>query len=67
LNKVKINKNLNGNGTTSSIIYGGSHNCKNFKEWLYKDATIFLKRKKDIFESITPIRKEKFNKFKQIG
>ena len=31
-------------------IYG-INQCLKFREWLYKDATLFMKRKKDIFDS----------------
>lgn len=29
----------------------GINQCLKFREWLYKDATLFMKRKKDIFDS----------------
>ncbi len=34
-----------------SLRYCGINQCKTFRDWLYKDATIYLKRKYDIFHS----------------
>src|SRR5690606_33501858 len=34
-----------------SLRYCGVNQCITFRDWLYKDATIYLKRKKDIFDS----------------
>ena len=34
-----------------SLNIGGRLQCMKFKEWLYKDATIFLKRKKEVFDN----------------
>ena len=36
---------------TVSLISCGVNKAKSFSNWLYKDATIYLKRKKDIFDS----------------
>lgn len=35
-----------------ALRYGGATNCLKIKNWLYGDATIFLKRKKDKFDAI---------------
>ena len=37
-----------------SLQIGGNKQCIKFRDWLYEDATIFLKRKKDIFDSYLP-------------
>lgn len=37
-----------------SLRYCGNNRCIVFRDWLYKDATIFLKRKKETFDSYTP-------------
>lgn len=34
------------------IAYSGSNSCFKLKEFLYNDATVYLKRKKDLFDSI---------------
>ena len=34
-----------------SLRYCGVNQCITFREWLYKDATIYLERKKNIFDS----------------
>lgn len=34
-----------------SLRYCGINQCIKFRDWLYEDVTIFLKRKKDIFDS----------------
>lgn len=38
-----------------SIFVNGNNNCKKIKEWLYKDATIFLQRKRNIFNELLSI------------
>lgn len=63
LNQTKISRTNGDNKNTYTMTYTGSHNCKRVRDYLYKDATVFLKRKHDIFFSINPIRKEKKNKF----
>lgn len=59
INKTKLNTKghyaENVNITTLQI--GGMLQCIRFKEWLYKDATIFMERKKKVFD-------EKYNKNK---
>ena len=34
-----------------SLKYGGNNQCIKFREWLYKDATIYLERKKNVFDT----------------
>lgn len=34
-----------------SLCYSGRVKCSKFRDWLYKDATIFLERKKQVFDS----------------
>jgi intein-encoded DNA endonuclease-like protein len=41
------------------LRYGGNHQVKTFGNWLYKDATIFLKRKQEKFDSIILQRQPK--------
>ena len=41
------------------LRYGGNHQVKAFGNWLYKDATIYLRRKKEKFDSIRLERKSK--------
>lgn len=40
------------NKTTKQIEYSGNINCQKIYSFLYKNSTIFFKRKKDIFETI---------------
>ena len=48
-NKLNCSKNLTYNRT---MEYSGRLQMKKFYEYIYKDATVFMKRKKDKFESI---------------
>ena len=34
-----------------SLQIGGNNQCIKFRYWLYKDATIYLERKKNVFDS----------------
>lgn len=45
------------NNNIRSLQIGGNKQCIKFREWLYEDATIFLKRKKDIFDSYLPFER----------
>lgn len=38
-------------GNTSRMDFGGSRQVKRFCDWMYKDATIYLDRKYDLFKS----------------
>jgi transposase-like protein len=50
--KIKIhNINKNKNVNIGDLTYGGIFQCITFRDWLYKDATIYLKRKKEVFNS----------------
>lgn len=40
-----------------SLRYCGVNQCITFRDWLYKDATIYLERKKNIFDSYVPFEK----------
>lgn len=53
LNKTKftITKNIN------NLVYGGNRQIVKIREWLYKDATIYLERKYKKFQDIKQIRK----------
>ncbi len=44
---------------TFSFKYGGNIQCTIFKEWLYKDAELFMKRKRDKFDLIEIKRPKK--------
>ena len=39
------------NNNIRSLRYCGVNQCITFRDWLYKDATIYLERKKNIFDS----------------
>jgi len=41
---------------TNSLLIFGKYNCLDFSDWIYKDASIFLKRKRYRFLSIYPRR-----------
>ena len=43
--------------TIRSLRYCGINQCILFRDWLYKDATIYLERKKNIFDSYVPFEK----------
>lgn len=45
------------NNNIRSLQIGGNKQCIKFRDWLYEDATIFLKRKKDIFDSYLPFER----------
>ena len=49
-------KNIDNN--IRSLRYCGINQCIEFREWLYKDATIYLERKKNIFDSYVPFERE---------
>lgn len=51
LNKTKLARDNRGNNI-SSLVYGGKQNCLKIRDWLYKDATVYLQRKHDKFYSI---------------
>ena len=40
-----------------SLQIGGNNQCIKFRDWLYKDATIYLERKKNVFDSYIPFEK----------
>lgn len=40
-----------------SLRYCGINQCIAFRDWLYQDATIYLKRKKKIFDSYIPFER----------
>ena len=41
-----------------SLRYCGNNRCIVFRDWLYKGATIYLERKKKIFDSYVPFERE---------
>jgi len=45
LNKTKILQSANKNPKIGVLCYGGRNNCIKIRDWMYNDATIFLKRK----------------------
>lgn len=51
LSKTKLCRDNRGNNI-NTLVYGGKQNCLKIRDWLYKDATIYLKRKHDKFYSI---------------
>lgn len=53
LNKTKLLPNKRSkNKDTKSLCYGGNNQCKRIYKYLYEDATIFLRRKKLVWEKI---------------
>lgn len=50
-NKVKLIERFPERNTNiRALCYSGKNRCKDFGNWLYRDATIFLKRKKEKFD-----------------
>lgn len=62
INKAKTRKNTIENNNIINMCWSGSNNAKKFRDWLYKDATLFLNRKKEKLYSIDPIEYIKFCK-----
>ncbi len=60
LNKVKLIKNKSRSDTYQTLRYGGNHNTYKFFKYLYKDATIFLDRKYDIFQQFLDFYQNKY-------
>ena len=57
-NKTVLNqRHKNVDNNIRSLQIGGNKQCIKFRDWLYEDATIFLKRKKEIFDSYTPFER----------
>jgi len=53
LNETKLFKrHKERDGNTISLLYSGRNNVKKIYDYLYKDATVFLERKKEVFEKI---------------
>lgn len=42
------------------LRFNGNRSCKLFLDWIYKDATIYMKRKHDIYEDIPTSRYNKY-------
>jgi len=58
-NKTVLNqRHKNVDNNIRSLQIGGNKQCIKFRDWLYEDATIFLKRKKEIFDSYTPFERQ---------
>ena len=51
ITKLNYNRKYSKEVNIVSLNIGGRLQCMKFKEWLYKDATIFLKRKKEVFDN----------------
>lgn len=51
LNK-KVNYNLDKSSNCFRIQLSGNPSCKNFGNYIYDNSTLFLKRKKDLFDNI---------------
>ena len=50
INEMGLKKNkINTKGKACSVIYGGRQQCKRIENYLYKEATIYLERKKQKF------------------
>lgn len=48
---------------TCRLDFGGSRQVKRFCDWIYKDATIYLDRKYELFKSYCENHKFKFNDY----
>ncbi len=46
------------NNIVCTLRYGGTHYCERIREFLYRDATIYLTRKKEKFDLVKPKKKE---------
>lgn len=53
-NKTKITVKHKTNNIVCTLAYGGARICTKIKMYLYKDATIYLTRKKEKFDKIIP-------------
>jgi hypothetical protein len=58
-NKIRCPK-----GTYYVVDWGGLSDVENIYKFLYKDSTIFLSRKKETFDKVVSITKEK-NKYRK--
>lgn len=47
-------------GNTTILCFGGSRQVKKFLDWIYKDATVYLDRKYDLFKSYCNTHKFRF-------
>ena len=69
INAILSNLNISGQmyhpkrykNNTYKLCFGGSRQVKRFCEWLYKDATIYLDRKYDVYKSYCISHVFKFN------
>ncbi|MAX51482.1 MAG: hypothetical protein CMH22_05840 [Methylophaga sp.] len=56
--KTKLDDRHNKEDEIRSLRYCGINQCIKFRDWLYEDSTIFLKRKKEIFDSYSPFERQ---------
>lgn len=57
--KTKLDQRYKGrNNKIRSLRYCGINQCITFRDWLYKDANIYMERKKEAFESYVPFERE---------
>jgi intein/homing endonuclease len=65
LQKYRINSQLRTrkkySGNTTILEFGGSRQVKRFCDWIYKEATIYLDRKHDLFKSYCENHKFRFD------
>lgn len=52
LNKTKLQHKEEHNNKIVSVTYNGNLSCKKLYDYMYKDSTIYLERKKKIFENV---------------
>lgn len=45
------------NDEIRNLRYGGLNQCIQFRDWLYEDTRIFMKRKKDVFDTYIPFER----------
>ena len=58
-NKIRCPK-----GTYYVVDWGGLTDVENIYDFLYKEATVFLKRKKETFDKVVSITRDK-NKYRK--
>lgn len=61
LNKTKLSIPKKEHANIKVVIYSGNRQCLKIKEFIYKNATIYMKRKKDKFDSIVVVWKTENN------
>lgn len=66
LNATKISAARKGS-PVGMLIYGGINNCRHFYDYIYEDSTVCLEKKKEKFESILKLYKDRDDKKDKIS